>query len=222
MNIGWLRFGMRLLLLLGSSSLVAETLSGRVIGISDGDTISLLDTRKGLTKIRLHQIDAPEKKQDFGQRSKQSLSELIYGKQVRIDVADIDKYGRTVGTIWLGQTDINMEQVKRGMAWVYVKYATDPGYFAAESTAKNARFGLWSQPNAIPPWMFRHPERANATAPTPSSAMQKSTANKCGTKRFCKEMTDCAEANYFLNVCGVRQLDGDGDERPCEALCQTR
>lgn len=161
---------MRLLILLLLIPIAAlADLTGRVVGVADGDTITVLDASKGLTKIRLHQIDAPEKTtggrgQDFGQRSKQSLSELVYGKQVRIEVADTDKYGRTVGTVWVSGKDANLEQIRRGMAWVYTKYASDPEYFAAEPIAKSSRTGLWSQPNATSPWVFRHPDCARVTA----------------------------------------------------------
>lgn len=198
----------------------AESITGRVVGVADGDTLTVLDSNKGLTKIRLHQIDAPEKKQDFGQRSKQSLSDLAYGKQVRVEVFDTDHYGRTVGKVWVNGQDANLEQVKRGMAWVYEKYANDQAYFAAERAAKSGRVGLWNQPNPTPPWVFRHPERAATSTPAKSPALARKSSGRCGDKRFCKEMTDCAEARYFLNVCGVKQLDGDGDGRPCENLCQ--
>jgi endonuclease YncB( thermonuclease family) len=211
-----------LLCLVVSVHVHAETLTGRVVGVADGDTLTILDSNKGLTKIRLHQIDAPEKKQDFGQRSKQSLSELVYGKQVRIEVFDTDKYQRKVGKVWVNGQDANLEQVKHGMAWVYVKYANEPAYFAAERTAKMNRIGLWNQPNPNPPWVFRHPERAHEAPQEPHVAARTSASGKCGTKRFCKEMADCAEARYFLNVCGVKQLDGDGDGRPCETLCSPR
>jgi endonuclease YncB( thermonuclease family) len=220
MALGRLLLGILLLLLAGSPPLIADTLTGRVVGIADGDTISLLDKTQGLTKIRLHQIDAPEKKQDFGQRSKQSLSDLIYGKEVRIEVADIDKYGRTVGKIWLGPMDINLEQVKRGMAWVYEKYATEPTYFAAERAARMSRIGLWNQPNPQPPWEYRHPSRVMQTPRSKSPTLASKVVGRCGEKRFCKEMTSCAEARYFLNECGVKQLDGNHDGTPCETLCR--
>ena len=110
---------------------VFANITGKVIGVADGDTLTVLDGNKGLTKIRLNQIDAPEKKQDFGQRSKQSLSELVYGKQVRVEVFDTDKYGRKVGKVWVNDQDANLEQVRRGMAWVYTKFASEPEYFAA-------------------------------------------------------------------------------------------
>jgi len=199
---------------------VQADLSGRVVAVADGDTITVLDASNRQIKIRLHQIDAPEKKQDFGQASKQSLSTLVFGKQVKIEVADTDKYGRTVGKIWIGGMDANLEQVKRGMAWVYEKYANDPAYFAAERTAKMNRVGLWDQPNPTPPWVFRHPDRAGSTSTVKPPALSGKPSKRCGEKRFCKEMSSCEEARYFLNECGVKGLDGDGDGRPCESVCQ--
>jgi endonuclease YncB( thermonuclease family) len=142
----------------------AETISGRVVGVADGDTIAILDSAKHQTRIRLHQIDAPEKRQDFGAASKDSLSNLVFGKQVAVEVADVDKYGRTVGKVLVGGQDANLEQVKRGMAWVYRQYASDPAYFAAEEAAKGAKVGLWSRPNPIPPWEFRHAKNGSGTS----------------------------------------------------------
>lgn len=211
--------------LLFSSHLNAD-LTGRVVSIADGDTLTILDASNQQTKIRLNQIDAPEKKQDFGQRSKQSLSDLVYGKPVRVEIATMDRYGRTVGKVWIGGTDANLEQVKRGMAWVYRQYAQDPAYFAAEAQARQKRIGLWDQPNPIPPWEYRHGKPATGSGwlgkhngwMKPLSGT--TAAGRCGEKRFCKEMTGCSEARYFLNECGVKGLDGDGDGRPCESLCR--
>jgi endonuclease YncB( thermonuclease family) len=202
---------------------VQADLTGRVVGVADGDTITVLDAANRQTKVRLHQIDAPEKKQDFGQASKQSLSALVFGKQVRIEVADTDKYGRTVGKVWVNGQDANLEQVKRGMAWVYEKYAQEPAYFAAERTARMNRVGLWNQPNPMPPWDFRHGGKTTSNKAfnrsTSPSAKASTSSRRCGYKRFCKEMSSCEEARYYLNTCGVKQLDGDGDGRPCESLC---
>jgi endonuclease YncB( thermonuclease family) len=94
-----------------------QALDGTVVGISDGDTITVLDSSQRQHRIRLHQIDAPEKRQDFGQRSKQSLSDLIFSKPVRVEVTTIDKYGREVGKVWIHGTDANLEQIKRGWRW---------------------------------------------------------------------------------------------------------
>jgi len=209
-----------LLFCLATVAAHAADINGRVVGVVDGDTLTVLDSNKGLKKIRLHQIDAPEKKQDYGQRSKQSLSELAYGMQVSVEVFDTDKYGRTVGKVWVNGKDANLEQVKRGMAWVYAKYANDAAYFAAERAAKNGRIGLWNQPNPTPPWVFRHPDRSTTKTPAKPPALARKRDGGCGEKRFCKDMKDCTEARYFLNTCGVKQLDGDGDGRPCESLCR--
>jgi endonuclease YncB( thermonuclease family) len=133
----------------------AEELRGKVVGISDGDTITILLNNNQNVRVRLAQIDAPEKHQDFGQRSKESLSEMIYLKDVKVKIWDMDRYGRIVGQIFYNGIDINLEQVKRGMAWVYVKYAKDPEYFRAMEEARKKKIGLWSIPNPMPPWEFR-------------------------------------------------------------------
>jgi endonuclease YncB( thermonuclease family) len=207
----------------GSTNIV-----GRVVGAHDGDTVTVLDAGNQQIKIRLNQIDAPELSQDFGRSSKQSLSDLVFGKQVRIEVADTDRYGRTVGTIWIGGTDVNLEQVKRGQAWAYRKYLKDPAYLDAEEAAKRARLGLWSLPNPIPPWEYRHPERRGGgeamgrlSPALPSAAAPRSGSSAgCGTKRLCKDMTSCEEARFFLETCGVTALDRDGDGVACESLCR--
>jgi micrococcal nuclease len=139
-----------------SGPVAAELLYGKVVGISDGDTITVLDASNTRHRIRLNQIDAPEKSQDFGQRSKQSLSDLVFGRNVQVDVSTRDRYGREIGQVLVNGTDANLEQVKRGLAWVYRQYAKDRAYFAAEEAARANRIGLWSQPNPTPPWEFRH------------------------------------------------------------------
>jgi micrococcal nuclease len=144
-----------------SGPATAELLYGKVVGVSDGDTITVLDSANMPHKIRLNQIDAPEKRQDFGQRSKQSLSDLVFGRNVQVDVSTRDRYGREIGQVLVNGTDANLEQVKRGLAWVYRRYAKDRAYFAAEEAARAIRIGLWSQPNPTPPWEFRHTRRVS-------------------------------------------------------------
>jgi endonuclease YncB( thermonuclease family) len=143
-----------------------ETLRGRIIAVLDGDTVTLLDESRSQHRIRLAQIDAPEighgnsdPGQPFGKASKQSLSELVHGREVRADCETKDKYGRQVCAIWIDQTDVNLEQVRRGMAWVYRKYAHDPAYYRAEDEAKGMRRGLWSDPAPVPPWEWRHRDK---------------------------------------------------------------
>lgn len=141
----------------------AETIQGKVVAVLDGDTVTLLDWNRQQHRIRLAQIDAPEvghgrnqPGQPFGQASRRSLSELTFGREVLADCQTQDKYGRQVCTLWAGRNDLNLEQVRRGMAWVFRKYATDPAYYQAEQEAKTNQRGLWSQPGAIPPWEWRH------------------------------------------------------------------
>lgn len=100
----------------------AATLEGRVVGIADGDTITIVDTTNTQHKIRLAGIDAPEKRQPFGNVSKQSLSDLVFGKQVVVDYQKLDRYDRVVGKVFVDGVNVNLEQVKRGLAWYFKKY----------------------------------------------------------------------------------------------------
>jgi endonuclease YncB( thermonuclease family) len=100
----------------------AGTLQGQVVSVSDGDTATVLDANKRPNKIRLAGIDAPEKAQAYGQKAKDSLSELVYGKTVDVEWTKLDRYNRIVGKITLNDVDINLEQIKRGMAWHYKHY----------------------------------------------------------------------------------------------------
>lgn len=138
-----------------TASVYAETISGKVIKVLDGDTISILDQSNTERRIRFAQIDAPEKSQDFGQVSKQSLSSMCFGKFAQAEVDTYDRYGRAVAVVKCDGIETNLEQVKRGMAWVYARYATDQRYFNAEGFAKSKGIGLWSQSNPTPPWEFR-------------------------------------------------------------------
>lgn len=134
----------------------AAPLKGHVIGVLDGDTISLIDHDHQALRIRLAQIDAPEKHQPFGAASKKSLSSLVFGKDVLIDIVDTDRYGRSVAKIYIDEMDVNLEQVRRGMAWVYEKYARESRYFNVQLEAKKERRGLWRDQDPTPPWTYRH------------------------------------------------------------------
>lgn len=138
-----------------NKEIVATEISCKVVAVSDGDTIRCLTTDKKQLKVRLNQIDAPESKQDFGTRSKQALSDLIFGKDVIIKSTGIDRYKRTLGIIYEGDMNINLAMVKSGMAWAYTQYADDQAYFDAEKEAKNKKVGLWSQGNPTAPWEWR-------------------------------------------------------------------
>ena len=124
----------------------------KVIKISDGDTITAL-SGKEQTKVRLYGIDAPEKKQDYGQRSKQFLASLIAGQVVEVEPKGKDRYKRTLGIIYYKGQDINAQMVLNGYAWAYVKYSKI--YVDQEKTARKNKLGLWQSSNPTPPWEWR-------------------------------------------------------------------
>lgn len=139
----------------------ADTLQGRVVSIADGDTVTLLDASNTQWKIRLMGIDAPEKKMPFGQKSKETLSDLVFNKQVSVEYNKKDRYGRTVGKIIVNGTDANLEQVKAGMAWHYKQYQKEQSpddrvsYAEAQVKARDQKLGLWIEPAPTPPWDWR-------------------------------------------------------------------
>ena len=144
------RFLLIIATLLSALPASAETVNGRVVGIADGDTVTVLDAYNTQWKIRLMGIDAPEKKMPFGQKSKEYLSDLVFNKQVSVEYSKSDKYGRTVGKIMVDGVDANLEQVRAGMAWHYKQYQKEQSpdervsYADAEEQAREGRkwFGL--------------------------------------------------------------------------------
>lgn len=145
----------------------ADVLLGHVVAVSDGDTITVLDDNKQRHVIRLMGIDAPEKAQAFGQKSKQSLSELVFDRDVSVTWFKRDRYGRTVGQVRLDGTDVCLEQMKRGFAWHYKQYEREQSvedrsrYADAEKEARNARVGLWADEQPIEPSKFRRKSQTN-------------------------------------------------------------
>ncbi|WP_169295630.1 thermonuclease family protein [Advenella sp. EE-W14] len=133
----------------------ASQLKGKVVSIADGDTLTILQNDKTQKRIRLGEIDAPESKQAFGQRSKESLIQICGGQNAVVQVQDIDRYGRVVGRVNCNGVDANVEQLRRGMAWVYDSYAKDKSLYDVQSQAKKARKGLWSDANPVAPWLWR-------------------------------------------------------------------
>ena len=146
-------------------SVHAETVTGRVVGVADGDTITVLDSDKVQHKIRLAGIDAPEKKQAFGNRSKESLSDMVFDQTVNVETEKRDRYGRQIGKVLVDGQDVNLVQVERGIAWFYRQYQREQSpndrklYEAAEDAAKADKRGLWRDSEPVPPWDFRHAKR---------------------------------------------------------------
>jgi endonuclease YncB( thermonuclease family) len=135
---------------------IADTFQGRVVGIADGDTVTVLDGTNTQWKIRLMGIDAPEKKQPFGNKSKENLASVVFNKQVTVESSKKDKYGRTVGKILVDGIDANLQQVKVGLAWHYKKYQKEQSvedrriYAYSEDQARTEKQGLWLDPEPTP------------------------------------------------------------------------
>ena len=140
----------------------SNSLNGKIVAIADGDTLTILDGTYTQHKIRITGIDAPEKKQDFGQRSKASLSALAFSQTATADCRKIDRYKRNLCVVSVGGRDVGLEQVRAGMAWHYKQYAKEQpaiervAYERAENDAKAKHLGLWVDRNPVPPWEWRH------------------------------------------------------------------
>lgn len=156
-----------ILTLLLAGAVSAEQYSGRVVGVSDGDTLSVMRAGKA-EKVRLHGVDAPESAQPFGTRAKQATSEMVFGKDVTVRVKEKDQYGRTVGEVLLPDgRSLNSELVRTGMAWWYRQYArTDKQLERLQNEARTAGRGLWADKDPTPPWEFRRNKRQSGSAPS--------------------------------------------------------
>lgn len=208
------------------------SMSGRVVGVVDGDTIDILvDGRE--VRVRLAEIDAPERSQPWYARSSQALRELVHGRDVSVVQTDTDRWGRVVGRIYIGDTDVNARMVEIGAAWAFLRYQTDPRFSGLEADARARTIGLWSMPpnEIIAPWDWRagarvephsalgheqHDQPMGLIRIQPPSGAADFT---CGTKNHCSEMVSCEEARFYLNQCRLPTLDGDGDGVPCDQLC---
>lgn len=135
-------------------------LTGRVVRVADGDTISILDSNHTQYKIRLHGIDTPERDQAHGKAAWDALSDMVAGREVGVVVLGKDSYGRTDGTVYLGETNVNLAMVAAGHAWWYRYYAPDNRLLeTTERAAREAQRGLWADPDPIPPWEWRRQQR---------------------------------------------------------------
>lgn len=133
----------------------AALIVGLVVAIADGDTLTVLNEDLQQVKVRLAEIDAPEKRQAFGTRSRQSLGELCHEKRAEVRVIDVDRYKRVVGRVSCAGVDANATQVRRGMAWVYDRSAKDKTLYQLQDEARGSGRGLWADRNPIAPWDWR-------------------------------------------------------------------
>jgi len=200
---------------------------GKVIKITDGDTVHVLDAEKTTHKIRLAGIDAPERGQPYGKAAGKFLSKQINQQTVCVDWHKRDRYKRLVGVIHYEGRDVNLELVKAGYAWHYKKYQREQTpadrviYADAEDQARSEVIGLWSEPSPINPSDWRKGERV--PKPLPAFGSDNTAESfSCGVKRFCKQMSSCDEACFHLQQCGLTRLDGNSDGVPCNRLCKVK
>lgn len=163
----WTKASLALLGWCLAASTSAAQLVGDVVGVSDGDTVTVLDASQTQHKIRVSGIDAPEQRQPFGNRSRQNLAKLVFRKRVVIEWNKRDRYGRIVGKILVDGQDAGLTQVAAGFAWHYKAYASEQSaedqsaYALAEETARKHRLGLWNDAAPLPPWDFRRSRRSS-------------------------------------------------------------
>jgi endonuclease YncB( thermonuclease family)/methylphosphotriester-DNA--protein-cysteine methyltransferase len=211
------------------SNSIQLVIEGKVINVHDGDTITVLDQNNKKFHIRLQGIDAPELKQEFGSVSQQNLSRMVLGKQVTIVWTKVDKYRRTVGTIRLAGQDINIEQVKAGMAWHFKKYEDEQEpqdrvtYAAAEQTARVAKLGLWKDPNPTVPGDWRQAIKAKRWGPPPPEGTIVGNKNSMKYHRpDCSGYRDMAEKNrVFFKTVEAAEAAGYKRAGNCPAPDQT-
>ena len=192
----------------------------KVVGISDGDTLTCLLERTPI-KIRLQHIDAPESTQAFGNRAKQALANLTFKKNVTIHISGYDKYQRLLGVIYDGKQNINLTLVELGMAWAYSQ--THPIYQQAQQQAQANKIGLWRDPNPINPADWRASKRSDTT-----QNLQKFPNNvplgivDCRKQLSCKEMErrgfSYTQVQQHFQQCGWKERDGNKDGIPCNRL----
>jgi endonuclease YncB( thermonuclease family) len=213
-----------------SSACPVGAISGTSDRVTDGDTFKLKDDAGAIIIIRLDQIDAPEKRQPWGNRSKRELFQLLNQKQLCVIGKGHDRYGRLIGDVRAGDVLVNREMIRAGAAWAYRKYLRDQGLVDLEATARTSKRGLWSLPasQTTPPWEFRHAKgQVAGSSPLPAFSalpLRGGAGNdlSCPMKPTCREMTSCEEAKGWLVRCGGDGIDGDRDGIPCEKLCGSR
>ena len=189
--------------------------SGKVVGVADGDTITVLHNGKG-ERIRLYGIDTPEKRQAFGKKAKQFTARMVYGKIVEVETKDVDRYGRTVGLVYVDGQSLNEALIKNGYAWVYRRYCTEAfcdDWLKFERTARNVKMGLWDYPIPLPPWEFRRGKTGSSHTHDPATVesaayhgnIKSKVFHKPGCRYYnCKNCTAAFEAREAAVHAGYR------------------
>jgi endonuclease YncB( thermonuclease family) len=148
-----------LILVLISLLTVDETYKAKVIGVTSGDAIVVLLDNNKQVKVRLEGIDCPELKQEYGDSAKMATVALCFKKRVRVETVGLDHYGRTLAFVYVGDVCVNKELLRKGLAWHYVEFNSDPELAQLETEARNNKVGLWQQPEPIAPWDFRYKKK---------------------------------------------------------------
>lgn len=156
---------MTLLMWLAICAAQATEIRGRVVSVTDGDTVTVLDAQRVQHRVRLQGIDAPERRQPFSRQARMYLSDLVLKREVVVWVDKVDRYKRPVGVVYVDGMDTGLQMVQAGLAWHYKQYQREQtpqerqAYAQAEDEARRARLGLWSDPTPVPPWDFRRAQR---------------------------------------------------------------
>jgi len=208
----------------------AEEFIGKITTVLDGDTVLVVreSGQHALLTVRLAEIDAPEKDQEYGMASRQSLIDMVLNKQVRVTTQAVDNYGRLIGIVTLGELNVNHAQVQRGMAWENSRFHNNKPVLVLQQEAQQNRRGLWAGADPIAPniWRKNHaplsaqpviqtPPVAQSQPAIPHQTVKKSDCDK----RSCAQMKSCDEAKLYFARCTANALDGDRDGAPCENLC---
>ena len=207
-----------------NQALAENTITGKVVSIADGDTVTVLDSSNTQHKTRIYGVDCPESHQDFGQKAKQFTSDMVFGKMVEVRVMDTDRYGRTVGIVNIGGKCLNEELLKAGFAWFYPQYCKAPvcsQWKQYQETARSMKIGLWAQANSIPPWDFRRGVKTVSGAETTPQGNQQiggyhgNTSSRIFHQSGCK-VYDCKNCTAVFQ--NRDQAIGSG-YRPC-GMCK--
>lgn len=179
---------------------LCQIITGKVVSVADGDTITILTATNQQIKIRLYGIDTPERGQEFGQKAKQFTSALVHGKLVEVKTYDTDRYGRTVGVVMIEGKNVNEEIIRTGYAWQYQKYCSEPfcqEWRKLEEGARSQRIGLWYDKNPTPPWEWRKSgQRTNSTpSSTPSTQNPAQGSYHGNTKSYVLHAPGCQHYN---------------------------
>jgi micrococcal nuclease len=226
MNRYWYRIAVSLFLLLVVPSF-CHAWFGKVVHVADGDTITVLRDGKKV-KVRLYGIDTPERKQWYGQNAKTFTSSQVMGKTVDVQEIDVDRYGRVVGIVSVGNLALNRHLVEYGYAWVHHAYCKKPfcsEWAKTEEVARKAKRGLWKNPEAIPPWDYRRSKRGKSAGTRAKQPVASGSGCDCSTNAYnCSDFKTQFQALECYDHCrglkgrDVHKLDRDGDGRVCEGL----